>query len=160
MTDTNTKTVVKIEPVKRLTMLRLVGKVENVTAKTPLAEVAYHVNAITQSENPDGGTFPTFGGEFVGTDLKTGDVLSSGQSTLPTVLAKDIEAAKGDSAPNVTGRSVIGVEPKEGGGISYYVEHVIEPARRSVIALMDASLPQVAVTADPAPEAAKDGKKG
>lgn len=158
---------VKIEPVKRLTMLRLVGKVDNVKERTPLAEIAYHVNAISQAENPDGGTFPNFGGEFVGTNLKTGDILSSGQSTLPTVLAKDIESAKGDSAPNVTGRSVIGVEPKEGGGVSYYVEHLISPMRRHVIDLMDAHhahsaylAAKASETPAPAPEAAKDGKKG
>jgi len=153
--------VVKIEPAKRLTLARLVGKVENVKERTPLCEIAYHVNAITNTDNPDapGETFPSFTGEFLGTNLKTGDRVSSGQATLPTILSKAIEAAKGDAAPNITGRSTLGVEPKEGGGLSYYVEHAIPPARRSVIDMLEDHHPAALAREAEAKAAAEKAKK-
>lgn len=136
---TKDPTVVKEETAKRLTLGRLVGKVQNVKKKTPLAEIAYHVNNITTTDNPDdpGATILNLSGEFRGVNLETGDIVNSGQATLPSILSRPIQEAKGDLAPNITGRTVIGVEPKDGGGVRYYIEHKISPERRSVLAMLE-----------------------
>jgi hypothetical protein len=123
------------ENVKRLSFARIVGKVPTVTERTPLAEVFYHVNNITNEESPDG-TFPRFGGEFKSVNLVTGDVLTSGVFVAPTALSDAVLEVKGDKAPNVTGHSILGVEPNAEGRPTLYVEHLISPATRSVIDML------------------------
>lgn len=147
---------------KRITVARVFnGKTPTVKVATDLMQLTYHVDQIGREESPNG-SFPKFQGEFRAVDLISGAIFTSANAVVPSVLSDAIEAAKGDASPNITGRSTLILNPDG----SFAVAHEIEPAVRSVLALLDGWSqwtdvnPEVPTPATETPATAQEPAKG